>query len=184
MTTNEHEPAEDLQLEEELQILEERTRPPTSLSADVFLRPIADLCGKQELVTLTPSARVAEAIRLMQQHRTGALLIVEQEKLVGIMTERDVLMKVLDSKLEPEQAEVREIMTPGPECLRKEDQLAYLLNVMHVGGFRHVPIVDDDARPTHVISVRDALAFIVDNFPAEVLNIPSEPFRGPPSEYG
>jgi CBS-domain-containing membrane protein len=184
MKTREHEPAEDLQLEEELQILEERTRPPTTLSADFFLRPIADLCHTQELITLAPAARVAKAIQLMQEHRIGAVLIVEQEKLVGIVTERDVMMKVLDSKLDPEQAEVREIMTAGPECLRKEDQLAYLLNAMHVGGFRHVPIVDGDGRPTHLISVRDALAFIVDNFPAELLNIPSQPFRGPPSQYG
>lgn len=180
---NEPGPA-DLQLEEDLQRLEERTRPPTALTADVFLRPIADFCHSQTLVTLPPGARIAEAIQLMQQHRIGAVLVVEQEKLVGIVTERDVMMKVLDSRIDPAQGKVSGIMTPQPECLMQEDQLAYLLNAMHVGGFRHVPIVDSDGRPTHLISVRDVLAFIVDSFPAEVLNIPSQPFRGPPSEYG
>lgn len=181
---NEQEPAEDLQLEEDLQRLEERTRPPRALTADVFLRPISECCHSQTLVTLPPGARVAEAIQLMQEHRIGAVLVVEQEKLVGIATERDVVMKVLGSKLDPEQSTVAEIMTPGPECLMLDDQLAYLLNAMHVGGFRHVPIVDEDGRPTHLISVRDVLAFIVDSFPTEVLNIPSQPFRGTPSEYG
>ncbi len=176
-------PADD-QLDEDLQILEERVRPPKTLSADIFLRPIAELCHPQKLITLPSDAHIAEAIHLMQTHRIGAVLVVEQEKLVGIVTERDVVMKVCDSKLDPEQGSVRDIMTPGPECLMPEDQLAYLLNAMHVGGFRHVPIVDADGRPTHLISVRDVLALIVDTFPAEVLNIPSQPFRGTPSEYG
>ena len=176
-------PAED-QLDEDLHILEERGRPPKTLSADIILRPIADVCHPQKLITLPPDARIAEATQLMQTHRIGAVLVVEQEKLVGIVTERDVVMKVCDSKLDPEQGTVQEIMTAGPECLMPEDQLAYLLNTMHVGGFRHVPIVDAEGRPTHLISVRDVLALIVDTFPAEVLNIPSQPFRGTPSEYG
>lgn len=184
VNAKESQPTEDLHLEEDLRILEERTRPPKVLTADVFLRPIADFCHSQKLVTLAPGARIAEAIQLMQQHRIGAVLIVEQEKLVGIVTERDVIMKVLDSRLDPEKGTVGEIMTRKPECLMQEDQLAYLLNAMHVGGFRHVPIVDAEGRPTHLISVRDVLAFIVDTFPAEVLNIPSQPFRGEPSEYG
>ena len=76
-TTIKHEPGEDLQLEEELQILEERVRPPKTLSADIFLRPIGDLCQpSQKLITLAPGARVTDAIRLLQQHRIGAVACV------------------------------------------------------------------------------------------------------------
>ena len=49
-----------------------------------------------------------------------------------------------------------------------------MLNKMSVGGFRHVPVVDDDHRPYGVISVRDVVAFMVDAFPREVLNLPTE----------
>jgi hypothetical protein len=46
---------------------------------------------------------------------------------------------------------------------------------MAVGGFRHVPVVDDEHRPACVIAVRDVVNFLVDAFPREVLNLPSEP---------
>jgi CBS domain-containing protein len=53
-----------------------------------------------------------------------------------------------------------------------------------VGGFRHVPIVDDLDRPLHVISIRDVLAFVLDGFPQRVLNMPPRPFRGDSERYG
>jgi CBS domain-containing protein len=53
--------------------------------------------------------------------------------------------------------------------------LAYALNKMVIGGFRHVPIVDGERRPVAVISVKDVVEFIVDRFPAEVINLPPDP---------
>lgn len=173
-----------MDIEEELQILEESVRPPKTLSADNFMRPIDDMCRRQTLVTLPATAKVSAVIASMQEHRIGALLIVEGGKLAGIVTERDLMMKVLGSGTDPSKLAVSAIMTPNPTSLRREDQIAFLLNAMHVGGFRHVPIVDDEGRPTNVISIRDVLAFIVADFPAEVINLRSEPFRGPPAEYG
>jgi signal-transduction protein with cAMP-binding, CBS, and nucleotidyltransferase domain len=173
----------DESVEEELKIQEESTRPPAVLSGDAFLRPIGDLCRDQLLVTLPPSARIAEAIDCMQERRIGAVLVVVGEKLAGIVTERDILLKVVGSGLDPEAEPVSRIMTPDPETLRLDDQLAYLLNTMRVGGFRHVPIVDEHDRPIRLISLRDVLAYIVDRFPQEILNIPSRPFRGTPPQY-
>jgi predicted transcriptional regulator len=173
----------DESIEEELKIQEESTRPPSVLSGDIFLRPIRDICREQLLVTLPPSARIAEAIESMQERRIGAVLVVVGEKLTGIVTERDILMKVVGSELDPTQEPVATIMTADPETLQLDDQLAYLLNIMRVGGFRHVPIVDEQDRPLHLISLRDVLAYIVDRFPQEVLNIPSQPFRGTPPQY-
>jgi CBS domain-containing protein len=120
----------------------------------------------------------------MQSRRLGAVLVVVEGKLVGIVTERDVLMKVVGSKLDVDRDPVSAIMTKNPEALMLDDQLAYLLNTMRVGGFRHVPIVDDAGHALHLISLRDVLAYIVDHFPQEVLNIPSRPYRGTPPQYG
>ncbi len=173
-----------LHVEEELQMQDESVRPPTALSADSFLRPIADLCRRQTLVTAPPGMSIAKVVESMQEHAIGAILIVEHDKLVGIVTERDLMMKVLGSGGDPAKRAVREIMTPDPQTLMREDQIAYLLNAMRVGGFRHVPIVDESGRPTNLISLRDVLAYIVDNFPAEVINLRSEPFRGVSPEYG
>lgn len=174
----------DESIEEELKIQEESTRPPAVLSADTFMLPIKAICREQQLVTLPPSARIGEAIACMQEKRIGAVLVVVEEKLVGIVTERDVLLKVVGSSLDAEREPVSRVMTENPETLMLDDQLAYLLNTMRVGGFRHVPIVDGEGRPLHLISLRDVLAYIVDHFPQEVLNIPSQPFRGTPPRWG
>ena len=50
--------------------------------------------------------------------------------------------------------------------------MAYALNKMSVGGFRHIPVVDDEYRPAFVVSVRDVVEFLVEYFPREVLNLP------------
>lgn len=172
------------ELEEELRIQEESTRPPSVLSSETFLMPIRSIVREQVLSTVAPTAKISEAIAEMQTRRIGAVLVVVEERLVGIVTERDVLMKVVGSRLDVEREPVSAIMTKNPEALMLDDQLAYLLNTMRVGGFRHVPIVDEKGHAIHLISLRDVLAYLVDHFPQEVLNIPSQPFRGTPSQYG
>ena len=68
-------------------------------------------------------------------------------------------------------------MTVDPETLSIHTTVAYVLNKMAVGGYRHVPVVDDEFRPAYVIAVRDVVSFLVDAFPREVLNLPTEPGR-------
>ena len=67
---------------------------------------------------------------------------------------------------------VDEHMTPDPEFLTDEDPIAYALNKMHVGGFRHVPIVNDDMSPTGLISISDIISTIADYFSMEIINLP------------
>jgi len=172
------------EIDEELRIQDESSRPPSVLSSDTFLQPIRAMVREQSLSYVAPTARISEAIAEMQRRRIGAVLVLVEGKLVGIMTERDVLMKVVGSKLDVDRDPVSSIMTKNPETLMLDDQLAYLLNTMRVGGFRHVPIVDEQGHALHLISLRDVLAYIVDHFPQEVLNIPSRPFRGASPQYG
>ena len=65
-------------------------------------------------------------------------------------------------------------MTRNPETLPHDASIAWVLNKMSVGGFRHVPVVDEQNHPVCVISVRDVVHFLVDFFPHEVLNLPPE----------
>src|SRR3954447_23749436 len=70
-------------------------------------------------------------------------------------------------------------MTRDPESLRADDRIVWALNLMHVGGYRHVPLVDPQNRPVGVISVKDIVSFLVELFPAAVLNLPPDPHRVP-----
>ena len=67
---------------------------------------------------------------------------------------------------------VDEFMTESPEYLSPEDPLAYALNKMHVGGFRHVPIVNDSLEPIGLISISDIISTIADYFSREIINLP------------
>ena len=73
---------------------------------------------------------------------------------------------------------VKSIMTPNPTSLLGSDMIAYVMNNMHVGGYRHVPIVDENNVPISMISIKDVMSFILEYFPEEIQNITGEPFRG------
>ena len=70
-------------------------------------------------------------------------------------------------------------MTPDPEVLPITASVAFVLNKMSIGGFRHVPVVDEEHRPRFVVAVRDVVAYLVDAFPREVLNLPPEGGKAP-----
>src|SRR5207244_12174706 len=79
---------------------------------------------------------------------------------VGIFSERDLLMKVAGQFSSYDAITVRDVMTPKPDSVTAEDTLAFAVHKMDVGGYRHVPVVDN-GRPTGVLSARDLLRHIV-----------------------
>ncbi len=163
-------------IEEDLNLLASGSRPkePKVLDQRMIREPIRVLDPRPPL-SLSPTATVADAVNLMREHRVGCVLVVERERLVGIFTERDFLLK-LDRA--DEERSLRDLMTADPESLRPEDPIVYALNKMSVGGFRHVPLVDAVGRPVGIVSVKDIVDYIVDFFPNDVLTVPPDPDRG------
>ena len=128
-------------------------------------------------VSLPPDAPVQKALDLMRAKRTSAVMIVERNRarrLVGIFTERDLVNRALPARGWA-RAPIAKFMTPSPETLRTRDPVAYALEKMSVGRFRHVPVVDDAGRPAGIVSARDLVDFIVELCPEECLNLPPEP---------
>ncbi len=150
-----------------------------------LLREPLGVIPVQRPITLSPEATVTDAMRAMQREHRGCVLVTDdgtqRSKLIGIFTERDVLFRIVDKSRNPAALPIGEVMTPNPENLSARATVAYVLNKMSVGGFRHVPVVDDEHRPVCVISVRDVVSFLVNAFPREVLNLPSEPSNSPPA---
>ena len=133
-----------------------------------------------EAVHVPPSTTVAEAVELMNEKRIGALLVVEEGALRGIFTERDVLRKAFDG--DPKALTVGELMTPDPETVDLSDGIAYALNKMHLGGYRHIPVCDRAGGTWRMISVKDVVRWIVELFPDAILNLPPEPGIRQPNE--
>lgn len=160
---------------EEEQIVEERTAP---------ARKALDTRSLQEPIRVLPFApprcvtretSVAEAIRLMQEHHVGCVLVQEAGRLVGIFTERDVLNKVAGSIHDPAQTTVATVMTADPEALPEDAPISFALNLMSDGGFRHLPLVDEAERPIGMLSVKHVVNYLAELFPEEVLNLPPRP---------
>jgi CBS domain-containing protein len=111
-------------------------------------------------VTLRPTATVREAIQTMLARDIGALLVVDATgKLLGIFSERDLLVKVAGIHDDFANLPVEQFMTPQPETVTDEDTLAFALHKMDIGGYRHLPVLTD-GRPSGVVSVRDLVRHI------------------------
>ena len=128
----------------------------------------------QEPVTLALNGTVGDAVGLMRDHAIGCVVVTEEERPVGVFTERDVLKKVLAAQL-PLHTPVGDVMTRDPRCIEQGGSVADAIQAMHSGGFRHLPIVDGDGRLTGVVSVKRIVEYLVDFFPAAVFNLPPDP---------
>jgi CBS domain-containing protein len=119
-------------------------------------RTVRSVIEGQTVIKVSAQVSVADAARLMQRHRVGALLVMQEERLRGIFTERDALFKVIAQSLDPQATPVGQVMTRDPQTVAPDRPFAHALDLMHEGGFRHVPVVEN-GRPLGVVSARDAL---------------------------
>jgi len=110
--------------------------------------------GPRDVARIGPEATVSEAARRMRERHVAALLVMEGERLVGIVTERDIVYRVVAEGRDPQAVCVREIMTPDPITARPDDRAIDALDRMRQGHFRHLPVVGD-GRVVAVISIRD-----------------------------
>ncbi len=163
------------QILEEEAIAEERVEELARLATAITMRPISALPTLKPAICVKPSTALREAIQQMNEHRVGCVLVEDGGKLVGVFTERDILVKVAEPGLNIAATRVADVMTRDPECLTLEDGIAYALNKMSIGGFRHIPLVDEEHRPTGVVAMRNIVDYIVCLFPHEVLNLPPTP---------
>lgn len=120
-------------------------------------RVISNIIEGRPLISCKKDSTVRDACKLMTTKKISALAVVEKDRLVGIFTERDAMSKILAAGRDPDKTLISEVMVPDPQTVRAALPLAYALHVMYEGGFRHVPIVDDDGKPVSMVSARDAL---------------------------
>ncbi|QEL64220.1 putative inosine-5'-monophosphate dehydrogenase related protein [Oryzomicrobium terrae] len=130
-------------------------------------RTIRDVIRDQHILTTSEESTVRQAVRRMADTRVGAIMVIRGGLLVGIFTERDALNRVLAPGLDPDTTPITLVMTPEPRTVSPERPLGYALHLMHTGGFRHLPVVDN-GRPVGMVSVRDALGSELSQFEREL----------------
>jgi len=121
-------------------------------------RTVYQSIPKRHVLSLGPQANVWEAACAMTRANCGSILVMEPpDRLMGIVTERDLMTRVLSRALEPKQTTLSQIMTPQPRCVPPETPVSDALVIMLERGFRHLPIVGPDRKVLGVFSIRDAL---------------------------
>jgi CBS domain-containing protein len=124
--------------------------------------------------TLREMATIRAAVQLMLEEKLGAVLVERDGQPVGIFTERDLMRRVVAAGIGLDRS-LEEVMTPDPETLGLEDGIAYALNRMTVGGFRNIPIVDENGALVGIVSQREVVDYIVSVLPSHVINLPPVP---------
>ena len=122
----------------------------------MYSQPVREIMEREKLLTAAPDTRVSQAAKLMAKRRVGAIMVVEHENLVGIFTERDMLIRVVAQDRDAHATHLAEVMTASPLTVDPGKSFGYALLMMQENGFRHVPVVES-GRVIGIVSVRNAL---------------------------
>jgi CBS domain-containing protein len=129
---------------------------------------ILELCDP-EPVAVSLEATVAEAIRMMLRQHVGAVGVIDSEqRIAGIFTERDVLMKTSLSGKDPEQTPVREVMTTPVELASLAMGPGEAMSTMVERHYRHLPVVDEQGKLLGMLSIRNLLEWRIDDLSQEL----------------
>jgi len=146
---------------------------PSASRAAWFDYPVRKLSRTKPLC-VPASLEVDEVARRMRAGHCGSALVLDGDDVVGIFTERDLLMRVVAEGLDPHSTPARDVMTPAPEGLPASATMAQALRFLAQGHYRHAPLMDEAGRPVGMLSTGHVIGFVSDTFPKEILNAPPE----------
>jgi CBS domain-containing protein len=132
----------------------------------MFSQRIRSVMEKKKILTAPPETTVSKAAGLMAKKNVGAVMVVEDERLVGIFTERDAVFRVMAQGLDAKTTRLAEVMTSAPKTVDPDKTFGFALLMMHEHGFRHVPVIEH-GKPIGIVSARNALDPDMEEFVSE-----------------
>lgn len=133
-------------------------------------RTISTVIGDRKLIAMPTATTVSQIAELMRLHHISAVLVAEgpRQRLQGICTERDIVLREVAMGLDPERVRVDEIMTANPRTISPDKPFGHALHLMYEGGFRHLPVVEDDC-PVGIVCAKDSLELDARTFQDELV---------------
>jgi CBS domain-containing protein len=132
---------------------------PTSAHEEGVLGDRIRVLSPRTPMIAAPDTPVGDVLQVLVDNSIGCVLIVEDEQVIGIFSERDALMRLGTHYADLVDRPVNEFMTDSPGTLELKDKIAFALHKMNVGGYRHIPILDE-GKISGIISVRDILGHL------------------------
>jgi CBS domain-containing protein len=118
---------------------------------------VPDVISGQTIQKVAPGETVRATARMMKEKKIAAVVVMEGQKLIGIITERDMTTRVIAAGLNPDTTTAREIMTANPDTLGPDDNASDAIRMMRERNYRHLPVVKGDT-VVGMVSVRDLYA--------------------------
>lgn len=135
---------------------------------------LQNFCQKP-VVKISPKKNIIEACRMMEEKNIGCLIAESEGKLCGILTDRDIALKVTGGRKDPRMTMVEEVMTRDPIRISVDKELRHLTSLMHAYHVRRVPIVDGYDTTLGIVTLDDLIALIGDEM-SEIGKAVSEGF--------
>lgn len=121
--------------------------------------PITDFCNTP-VVTISPDQQVLKAVKLMRNKNVGAVVVTAQERPVGILTDRDIVMRITAEGKEASTIRVRDVMTPNPVVIAEEEGIWDLIQIMKAHGKRRYPVVSGKGKLVGIVTLDDLIGLM------------------------
>ena len=121
-------------------------------------RPIREVIGNRPFPTVLPTNTIRECAFIMKEWHSSAVLVAESGKLLGIFTERDIVFRCVALGCPLDDIPVAKVMTSNVQTIHVDKPFGHALHLMYEGGFRHMPVVDDNGSAVGLLAAQDALA--------------------------
>jgi len=118
-------------------------------------RIIPDIVKPSDLTAMTADATAEAAAQAMRQANVAAVLVMDGDKLIGILTERDLTRRLVAENKRPSETRVGDIMTANPDTLAPNDRASDALELMLTRRYRHLPVQDETGKCIAMVSIRD-----------------------------
>jgi len=141
--------------------------PPQSEVERSLLRDRIGVLAPKRPITVASTSPVGDVLRLMMEHGIGCVVVTDGQRTVGIFSERDALRKLNTEAPDLAARPVGEFMTPNPQTLVADAKIAFAVQRMDLGGYRHLPIVGERGELVGIISARDILRHLTVNLARE-----------------
>lgn len=136
--------------------------------------PVAAKVAPRPVVSVPKNATVMDAVRAMTDRNVGALVVLDEGRLLGVFSERDVVARVVLKRLNPETTPVAEVMTTSVVTVRESTDRSSVLRLMHEKRFRHLPVVDQEGHVLTMLSMRQLLHAEVQDLKQTVWELAAE----------
>jgi CBS domain-containing protein len=131
-----------------------------AIQSALLSKPVSELLTGEDLRVCSPSDSVEKVLKIFQKDKKGCALVYDKKNLVGIVSNRDILLRAVGIHKDLSKVKIEQIMTRNPSFVKPQDPIAYAVNKMSMGGYRHVPVLRDNGTPISILLIKDVLRYL------------------------